>query len=120
MTLRIISRICIAALCAVAVILAASVVLDVTSARSATLDDGIVRVRSAYAMEETVTRLRADIAAKCIPFFAAIDRQSSPPSHLSSGSGCRLLIGHGEVDPGFAHDAYPRLHHRRSRHARSG
>jgi uncharacterized protein (DUF302 family) len=36
--------------------------------------DGIVRVRSAYSMEETVARLRGDIAAKGILFFQAVDQ----------------------------------------------
>ena len=36
--------------------------------------DGIVRVRSAYAMDETITRIRADIAAKGILFFQAVDQ----------------------------------------------
>ncbi len=36
--------------------------------------DGVVRVRSAYGMDETVTRLRRDIADKGILFFEAIDQ----------------------------------------------
>ena len=36
--------------------------------------DGIVRVRSAYSMDETVARIRADISAKGIPFFQAVDQ----------------------------------------------
>lgn len=35
--------------------------------------DGIVRVKSAYAMEETIARLKRDIAAKGIMFFDQID-----------------------------------------------
>lgn len=37
--------------------------------------DGLVRVRSAYGVDETVARLRADIAAKGIMFFSAVDQQ---------------------------------------------
>jgi uncharacterized protein (DUF302 family) len=37
-------------------------------------DDGVVRVRSAYAMEETIARLKQDIADKGIMFFAEIDQ----------------------------------------------
>jgi len=37
--------------------------------------DGLVKVRSAYGMDETVARLRADIAAKGILFFSAVDQQ---------------------------------------------
>jgi len=40
---------------------------------TATVTDGVVRVKSAYAMEETVARLKQDIAAKGIMFFDQID-----------------------------------------------
>jgi uncharacterized protein (DUF302 family) len=36
--------------------------------------EGIVRVRSRYGIDETVARLKADIAAKGIRFFADIDQ----------------------------------------------
>lgn len=36
--------------------------------------DGILRVRSAYGMAETIARIRADIDAKGIPFFQAVDQ----------------------------------------------
>jgi len=47
--------------------------------------DGIIRVRSAYAMEETVARIRADIAAKGILFFQAVDQ-----SQLAAKAGIAL------------------------------
>jgi uncharacterized protein (DUF302 family) len=37
-------------------------------------DSGIVRVRSAYSVTETVARIKADIAAKKIHFFDEIDQ----------------------------------------------
>ena len=37
-------------------------------------DDGIVNVRSAYSIEESITRIKADIAAKGIVFFLAVDQ----------------------------------------------
>jgi uncharacterized protein (DUF302 family) len=37
-------------------------------------DDGVVRVRSAYAVDETVARLKQDIAAKGIMFFMLVDQ----------------------------------------------
>jgi uncharacterized protein (DUF302 family) len=37
-------------------------------------DDGVVRVRSAYPMQETVQRLKQDVAAKGIRFFDEIDQ----------------------------------------------
>jgi hypothetical protein len=38
--------------------------------------DGLIHVRSAYSMDETVARIRQDIAAKGILFFDAIDQQA--------------------------------------------
>jgi uncharacterized protein (DUF302 family) len=38
--------------------------------------DGVVRVKSAYPLAETVQRLKADIAAKGIQFFDEIDQQA--------------------------------------------
>jgi uncharacterized protein (DUF302 family) len=37
-------------------------------------DDGIVKVRSAYALDETVARLKRDVADKGIMFFMEIDQ----------------------------------------------
>ena len=48
-------------------------------------DDGIVRVRSAYPMDETIARIRADIAAKGIPFFQAVDQ-----AQLAAKAGIQL------------------------------
>lgn len=39
-------------------------------------DDGIVRVKSAHPMTETIERLKADIAAKGILFFSEIDQSA--------------------------------------------
>ncbi|MGE0024435.1 MAG: DUF302 domain-containing protein [Hyphomicrobium sp.] len=45
-----------------------------TTVSSAPSSDGLVKVRSAYAMDETVTRLKADIENKGIKFFLAVDQ----------------------------------------------
>jgi uncharacterized protein (DUF302 family) len=37
-------------------------------------DDGIVRIKSAYSTDETITRLKKDIADKGIRFFSEIDQ----------------------------------------------
>ena len=47
--------------------------------------DGIVRVKSAYPMDETVARLKADIAQKGITFFTAVDQRQ-----LAAGAGIAL------------------------------
>ena len=51
----------------------------------ATAGDGVVRVKSAYAMDETITRLKQDIAAKGIKFFDQIDQ-----SQLAAGADIQL------------------------------
>ena len=48
-------------------------------------DDGIVRVKSAYDFQETIKRLKADIAAKGIKFFSEIDQ-----SKLAADAGIKL------------------------------
>ena len=37
-------------------------------------DDGIIKVKSAYPLAETITKLKADIAGKGIKFFDEIDQ----------------------------------------------
>jgi len=58
----------IGALAALAILAAAS------AAAPAGGGDGLVRVHSAYAMDETITRVKQDVSAKGIPFFAEIDQ----------------------------------------------
>jgi uncharacterized protein (DUF302 family) len=48
-------------------------------------EDGVVRVKSAYSFQETITRLKADIAAKGIKFFSEIDQ-----SKLAADAGITL------------------------------
>jgi uncharacterized protein (DUF302 family) len=42
---------------------------------AATAEDGIVRVKSAYSTEETIARVKKDIADKGITFFFEVDQQ---------------------------------------------
>ncbi len=46
---------------------------------------GLIKVRSAYSMEETIARIRKDIADKGIMFFSAVDQ-----SQLAAGAGIKL------------------------------
>jgi uncharacterized protein (DUF302 family) len=48
-------------------------------------DGGVVRVKSAYSMDESIARVKADIAAKGITFFNEIDQ-----SALAAKSGVQL------------------------------
>jgi uncharacterized protein (DUF302 family) len=49
-------------------------------------DDGVVRVKSAYPMAETIVRLKKDVAAKGIMFFQQIDQ-----SQLAAEAGVKVL-----------------------------
>jgi hypothetical protein len=48
-------------------------------------NDGVVRVKSVYPIEETISRLKNDIAAKGIVFFSEVDQ-----SQLAAGAGIAL------------------------------
>ena len=48
-------------------------------------DNGVVRVKSAYGVDETIARLKADIAAKGIRFFGEVDQ-----AQLAQGAGVAL------------------------------
>jgi uncharacterized protein (DUF302 family) len=73
---------CIAALCIGTILL---LLTTVAEAQSTPTDDGLVRVRSAYPVDETVARMRHDIAAKGILFFQEIDQ-----AKLAAGAGIAL------------------------------
>jgi hypothetical protein len=47
--------------------------------------DGVVRVKSAFAMDETISRIKTDIANKGIRFFSEIDQ-----SKLAADAGIKL------------------------------
>lgn len=60
-------------------------VLTVTSAAVTKAEDGIVKVKSAYSVSETIERLKKDIATKGIMFFSEIDQ-----SRLAANAGVTL------------------------------
>jgi len=47
--------------------------------------DGIIRVKSAYPVDETIARIKADIAKKGILFFSEVDQ-----AKLAAGAGIKL------------------------------
>src|SRR5690349_2561557 len=59
--------------------------LTVTSAAISKAEDGVVKVKSAYPIAETIERLKTDIAAKGIRFFSEIDQ-----SKLAADAGIKL------------------------------
>jgi uncharacterized protein (DUF302 family) len=81
--------------CAALLIAAAAATLVLAAAPShwsgqgvaapAATDDGVVRVKSAYGMDETIARLKKDIEGKGIMFFSAIDQ-----AKLAAGAGIKL------------------------------
>ncbi|MBW8814332.1 MAG: DUF302 domain-containing protein [Caulobacterales bacterium] len=55
---------------------AASAVADPATPAAQPTAQGVVRIASAYAFDDTVSRIRADIAGKGIRFFTEIDQQA--------------------------------------------
>ena len=70
-----------------AAVIVSAVALDRAHAteQTALMQDGVVRVRSTYSMPETIERLKADIAAKGITFFTAVDQH-----RLAADAGIKL------------------------------
>ena len=71
-------------ICSVVLIAFALMLLPSKAARAAS-DDGIVRIKSAYSMPETIKRIKKDVADKGIMFFSEIDQ-----SKLAADAGVTL------------------------------
>jgi len=69
-----------------AALLAAGLAAALPAAAQAVGPDGIVRVKSAYPLDETVARLKRDVAAKGIRFFQEIDQRQ-----LAAEAGIKVL-----------------------------
>src|SRR6266487_589248 len=61
--------------------------VSVPGSTKAAEEDGIVRVKSAYSMGETIARLKQDIADKGIRFFDEVDQ-----SKLAAAAGIKLRL----------------------------
>jgi uncharacterized protein (DUF302 family) len=70
---------------AAVLMLAAAATVPALAQTPAPSDDGLVKVRSAYSMDETIQRIRKDIADKGIMFFQAVDQ-----SKLAAAAGINL------------------------------
>ncbi len=55
------------------------------SAQGTQNGDGVIKVRSAYSMDETIARIKADIAAKGITYFFTVDQ-----AKLAADAGIKL------------------------------
>ena len=71
---------------ALAALLAAGVAVSLPAAAQTASPDGVVRVKSAYPLDETIVRLKKDIAAKGIRFFQEIDQHG-----LAAEAGIKVL-----------------------------
>jgi len=67
---------CLAAFCIGTLLFVLTTVAEADTPANAVGPDGLVRVKSAYPVDETVARLRQDIAAKGITFFQEIDQSA--------------------------------------------
>ena len=70
---------------ALAAALLVRALLPVGTAMAAAAEDGIVRVKSAYSVDETVRRLQSDIEQKGIKFFMVVDQ-----AQLGADAGLKL------------------------------
>ena len=80
-----ISRYCSTTLVAATLLLGAAGLASAQNPVHAVPDSGIVRVKSAYSVPETVARIKADVAGKGIRFFEEIDQ-----AKLASDAGIKL------------------------------
>lgn len=65
--------------------LAAALSFAVLAAPALAGDDGIIRVKSAYSVPETIARIKADVAAKGIRWFGEVDQ-----AELAAAAGIKL------------------------------
>jgi len=79
------ARLASASMFAVVVVLSVMITGSAETARPPVADDGVVRVKSSYSFDDTVRRLREDIAAKGIVFFNAVEQ-----SKLAAAAGIEL------------------------------
>ena len=68
-----------------AIVVATALVFSWSKATHANELDGVVRVKSAYGMEETIARIKKDIASKGIMFFSETNQ-----SELAAKAGVKL------------------------------
>ena len=68
-----------------ALVLAVALTLSWAKYSIADENDGVVRVKSAYGMEETIARIKKDVADKGIMFFQEVNQ-----SQLADKAGIKL------------------------------
>ena len=72
------------------------------NARPLAAANGIVKVKSAYGFEDTIARLKADIAAKGITFFAEIEQSKlAAAANIKIGASTLLIFGNPALGTQF-------------------
>lgn len=72
------------------------------SAKPVVAANGLVKVKSAYGMDETVARIKADIAQKGITFFAQIDQDKlAAAAKIQIGPSVLLIFGNPALGTQF-------------------
>jgi uncharacterized protein (DUF302 family) len=72
------------------------------SPKAAVAANGLVKVKSAYGMDETVARLKADIAKKGITFFAEIEQSKlAAAAKIDIGPSVLLIFGNPALGTQF-------------------
>lgn len=67
-------------------------------------DDGVVRVKSAYPMDQTIARLKGDVAAKGITFFSEVDQRAlAEQAGIAIRPSTLLLFGNPPLGTQFIH-----------------
>ncbi len=85
-----------------AALFAVGLVASLPAAAEAAGADGIVRVKSAYPLDETVARLKKDIAAKGIRFFQEVDQhQLAAQSGIKVRPSTLLIFGNPPLGTQF-------------------
>jgi uncharacterized protein (DUF302 family) len=71
-----------------------SPIIAATASQARPTGDGVVKVKSAYGVDETILRLKADIESKGIKFFAAIDQSKlGADANIKLNPSTLLLFG---------------------------
>lgn len=93
---------CVAALLVFSPMVGSGHVAQAEGMESAASASGVIAGRSAYGMEETVTRLKADVAAKGITFFQEIDQAAlAAKAGISLNPSVLLIFGNPPLGTQF-------------------
>lgn len=89
-----IAKLCSPVLIALAFAITAPAPSHAAEAVQSASGEGIVKVKSAYSMEETIARLKADIAKKGIMFFTLVEQSKlAAAANIKLGPSALLIFG---------------------------